>query len=220
MTASTSQQRSHRAVLFLLMALTTGAVVASLGASSSRAQQNAQQNKGPPNALQGFSTNRGQPVRSQAGSLEVRDKDKQAVFSGNVTVKQGDTTLKCKTLTVFYESDPSKPGVPVAQGKAPEGQQQMRRMEAKGGVVVTQKDQIATGDSAEYDVRSNTITLNGNVVVTRGEDVLKGKRLVVNLASGVSTVEAGVGQRVDVLISPRSKEGNPIQGPLPRPARQ
>jgi hypothetical protein len=59
MTASTSQQRSHRAVLFLLMALTTGAVVASLGASIGRAQQS----KGPPNALQGFSTNRGAPVR-------------------------------------------------------------------------------------------------------------------------------------------------------------
>jgi len=52
----------------------------------------------------------------------------------------------------------------------------MRRMEAKGGVKVTQKDQIATGDSADYDVRANTITLNGNVVVTRGEDVLRGSR--------------------------------------------
>jgi lipopolysaccharide export system protein LptA len=210
-----SQRRLHGVAMSFLMALTAGVIVASLNASTGRAQQN----KGPPNALQGFSANRGKPVRIQAGSLEVRDKDKQAVFSGNVQVVQGDTTLRCKSLTVFYESDPSKPGVPVAQGKA-EGQQQMRRMEAKGGVVVTQKDQIATGDTAEFDARSNTITLSGNVVVTRGQDVMKANRLVVNLTTGVSTVNAGVGQRVDVLISPNSRpDGNSVQGPLPRQAR-
>ena len=209
----TSQQRWHRIAMHMLTTLTALAVIASLGATTGGAQQS----KGPPNALQGFSSNRGKPVRIQAGSLEVRDKDKQAVFSGNVQVVQGDTTLRCKTLTVFYESDPTKPGVPVAQA---DGQQQMRRMEAKGGVVVTQKDQVATGDTAEFDVRSNTITLSGNVLVTRGQDVLKGKRLVVNLTSGVSTVEAGVGQRVDVLISPGARpDGNTGPGPLPRPAR-
>ena len=212
--SSLLQLRVSRAALIMAMALAVAAVVASLSASSGRAQQN----KGPPNALQGFSTNRGKPVRIQAGSLEVRDKDKQAVFSGNVQVVQGDTTMRCKTLAVFYESDPSKPGVPAAKA-GPEGQQQIRRMEAKGGVVVTQKDQVATGDTAEFDVRTNTITLSGNVVVTRGQDVLKGKRLVVNLTSGVSTVEAGVGQRVDVLITPKSQDGSAGQGPLPRPAR-
>jgi lipopolysaccharide export system protein LptA len=210
-----SQQRRRRAAMVLRMTLTAVAVTASLGASTGHAQQNS----GPPNALQGFSSNRGKPVRIQAGSLEVRDKDKQAVFSGNVQVVQGDTTLRCKTLIVFYENDPSKPAIPIAQGKG-EGQQQMRRMEAKGGVTVTQKDQVATGDSADYDVRANTITLKSNVVVTRGQDVLKGEKLVVNLTSGVSTVEAGVGRRVDMMISPR-QDGNSGQGsgPLARPQR-
>ncbi len=118
-----------------------------------------------------------------------------------------------------YEGDPANPGAPVAQGKG-EGQQQMRRMEAKGGVKVTQKDQIATGDSADYDVRANTITLNGNVVVTRGEDVLRGSRLVVDLTSGVSKVDAGVGGRVDLMFKPRQDSTvGPTLGPPARPAR-
>ena len=47
-------------------------------------------------------------------------------------------------------------------------------MEANGNVVVTQKDQIATGDRGDFDMRNNTVTLTGNVVVTRAEDVLRG----------------------------------------------
>src|SRR4051794_14170679 len=56
-----------------------------------------------PNALQGFQQNRGQPVQIEAARLEVRDKDKVATFTGNVKVVQGDTTMHCKTLVVFYE---------------------------------------------------------------------------------------------------------------------
>ena len=39
----------------------------------------------------------------EAATLEVRDKDKVATFSGDVKVKQGDTGLRCKSLVVFYE---------------------------------------------------------------------------------------------------------------------
>ena len=39
----------------------------------------------------------------EAASLEVRDKDKVATFTGNVKVVQGDTTMRCKSLVVFYE---------------------------------------------------------------------------------------------------------------------
>ena len=35
--------------------------------------------------------------------MEVRDKQKEATFSGDVRVKQGDTGMRCKSLVVFYE---------------------------------------------------------------------------------------------------------------------
>ena len=47
---------------------------------------------GVPNAMQGFSQNRDQPIQIEAASLEMRDKKKEATFSGNVKVVQGDTT--------------------------------------------------------------------------------------------------------------------------------
>ena len=66
-----------------------------------------------PNALQGFQQNRGQPVKIEASRLEVRDKDKVATFSGNVKVVQGDTTMHCKVLVVFYEKKDEAQGAPT-----------------------------------------------------------------------------------------------------------
>jgi lipopolysaccharide export system protein LptA len=162
---------------------------------------------GPPNALQGFSQNRDQPVKIDAARLEVRDKNKIATFSGNVQVVQGDTTLRCKTLAVFYDTEGG--GSTMASAKpGPGGQSRIRRLEARGGVVVTQKDQVATGETGLFDMASNTVTLSGNVVVKQGQNVLQGERLVVDLTSGVSRVEAGKAGngRVQGLFLPSSAQ--------------
>lgn len=160
------------------------------------------QNTGVPNALQGFSQNKDQPVHIEAATLEVRDKDKKATFSGNVVVKQGDTTLRCKTLDVFYDQEDSKGGMKAAQ-PGPGGKQSIRRLEAKGGVVVTQKDQTATGQTGIFDMKSNTITMTGGVVITQGQNVLRGQQLVVDVATGHAKVEGG---RVEGLFNPGSKD--------------
>ena len=153
-----------------------------------------QKNQGIPNALQGFSQNRDQPVRIRAASLEVREKEKLATFSGDVEVFQGDTEMRCKVLQVYYEQEAGKEAGNHG-AKAPDpgagGQGQIRRIEAKGGVTVVQKDQNATGDSATFNMKENAVTLLGNVVVTRGQDIIRGHRLVVDLTTGVSRMDGG-----------------------------
>ncbi|HEX5508821.1 MAG TPA: LptA/OstA family protein [Pseudolabrys sp.] len=185
--------------------------------------------KGPPNALQGFSQNRNQPVQIEAATLEVRDKDKTAVFSGDVRVKQGDTGLRCKSLVVFYEqggasgSKSAQNSTMTAAKPGPGGEQHIKRLEARGGVVVTQKDQTATGDIGIFDMKTNTVTLNGHVTMTQGENVLRGDRLVVDLTNGVSRVESGKnGQgRVQGLFQPSggAPNFNPASG-LTHPSPQ
>src|SRR5262245_61548292 len=41
----------------------------------------AQNREGPPNALQGFSQNRDEPLKIRAATLEIREKDKMATFT-------------------------------------------------------------------------------------------------------------------------------------------
>jgi lipopolysaccharide export system protein LptA len=158
-----------------------------------------QKNQGPQNALQGFSQNRDQPVRIRAAALEVREKDKLATFTGGVHVINGDTELRSKSLVVLYDEETGSKSV-KASDPAPGGERSIKRIEAKGHVLVTQKDQNATGDSAIFNMKENIVTLIGNVVVTRAGDVLRGPKLTVDLANGVSKMEGG---RVDAFIDTR-----------------
>jgi len=192
------------------------------GAPAQPAQSTAPVQTGVPNALQGFSKNRDQPVKIDSASLEVRDKDKVATFSGDVHLSQGDTTLSCKTLVVFYDDQGRSSTLKAAQ-PGPGGQQQIRRLEARGGVTVNQKDQTATGSTGVFDMKTNTVTLSGNVVVTQGQNVLRGERLIVDLTNGVSRVEGG---RVQGLFLPHSQhdlrapgEKDPAKPAAPAPLR-
>jgi lipopolysaccharide export system protein LptA len=177
--------------------------------------------QGVPNAMQGFSQNRDQPIQIEAASLEMRDKKKEATFSGDVKVVQGDTTMKSKSLVVFYDGGNTAPAAGAAPAKSakapikaaapgPGGSSSIRRLEARGSVVVTQKDQVVTGETAVFDTRSNLITMSGGVVLTQAKNVLKGDRLMVDMTTGVSRVESDSG-RVQGLFQ-SSGQGAPAIG--------
>jgi lipopolysaccharide export system protein LptA len=184
------------------LAVATAAVFATLALAQPPA---AQQPSGPANALQGFAQNRDQPVKIDAGQLEVRDKDKVATFSGGVKVVQGDTTMRAKTLAVFYDGEGSTANALTAAKPGPAGQQRIKRLEAKGGVKVCQDEQVATGDTGVFDMQANTVTLFGNVVLSKGMNVLKGEKLTVNLGSGEAKIEGGKGG-VSALLLPATIE--------------
>lgn len=171
---------------------------------------------GVPNAMQGFSQNRDQPIQIEAAALEMRDKKKEATFSGNVKVVQGDTTMTSKILVVFYEDKSTQTPAPApagtkgaaAKGTAPMqsatpgpgGASSIKRLEAKGNVVVTQKDQVVTGETAIFDTKTNLITMQGGVVLTQCKNVLRGDRLMVDMTTGVSRVESDSGKGVQGLF--------------------
>src|ERR1700761_208367 len=182
---------------------------------------------GPPNALQGFSQNRDQPIQIEAASLEMVDKNKEATFSGNVKVVQGDTTMTSKTLVVFYEGGSTSPANANASANAkpaksappiqsatpgPGGASSIKRLEARGSVVVTQKDQVVTGETAVFDTKTNLITMKGGVVLTQCKNVLKGDRLMVDMTTGVSRVESDSGRVQGLFIQ---SQGCGSASPLP-----
>jgi lipopolysaccharide export system protein LptA len=183
---------------------------------------------GVPNAMQGFSQNRDEPIRIEAGSLEMRDKKKEATFSDNVKVMQGDTTMTSKSLVVFYDSAPAPAAAPAANSKAaksapirsatpgPGGSSSIRRLEARGSVVVTQKEQVVTGETAVFDTKTNLVTMLGGVVLTQGKNVLRGDRLMVDMTTGVSRVESDSG-RVQGLFQSSGQTGPQIPGAAPSP---
>lgn len=202
-------------------ALCAGLIVLAVTAGGdARAQSTVQ---GVPNAMQGFSQNRDQPIQIEAASLVMRDKIKEATFTGDVKVVQGDTTMRSKILVVFYDNAASAaagPSPPAASAKAPiksatpgpGGSSSIRRLEAKGNVVVTQKDQVVTGETAVFDTKTNLVTMLGGVVLTQGKNVLRGDRLVVDMTTGVSRVESDSG-RVQGLFQSSGQGGSLLPAP-------
>jgi len=210
---------------FFSRSFAAAALALALIASSDVLAQGAM--SGVPNAMQGFSQNRDQPIQIEAASLEMRDKKKEATFSGNVKVVQGDTTMISKSLVAFYDAGPT-PATPAPKGSksapmqsatpGPGGSSSIRRLEARGAVVVTQKDQIVSGETAVFDTRANLITMAGGVVLTQCKNVLMGDRLKVDMTTGVSRVESDSG-KVRVLIEQSGQGcGSGSGGPKPAPA--
>ncbi|WP_249152556.1 LptA/OstA family protein [Bradyrhizobium liaoningense] len=197
---------SRRSVALGAGALTT--VLALIAAAHAQSTM-----QGVPNAMQGFSQNRDQPIQIEAASLEMRDKKKEATFAGNVKVVQGDTTMTSKSLVVFYEGGGGGQAAPAPQpakgAKAgamqsatpgPGGSSSIKRLEARGNVVVTQKDQVVTGETAIFDTKTNLITMVGGVVLTQCKNVLRGDRLLVDMTTGVSRVESDSGKVQGLFI--------------------
>ena len=233
---STALSKSLLAGMFFLAGLLAA------GAQNNPPQD--QQGSTMPNALQGFARNRNEPIKIDASRLEVHDRDKLAVFSGNVYVQQGDTNMRCPELKVFYEGEikgapknssaapapAPTPGetksaaAPAAKASTTENnvQQRIKRLEALGGVIVMSKDQKATGDRADFDIKSNTVTLLGNVVVTQGPNVMKGDKLIVDLSTSRARMEAGTKTspgRVQGLFVPSSmkeKDAEAKKGKSPK----
>jgi lipopolysaccharide export system protein LptA len=158
--------------------------------------------------------NQNLPVQIDAKALEVQDNKKTATFSGNVKVVQGDTTMTCRTLVVFYGQEIGIAGdapPPVVKTNSTAGvvpnAQNIRLIQARGDVLVVSKDQNATGDLGVYDLKAKTITLTGNVVLSQGKSVIHGDRLIVDTVTGNAHVEGAQKAGVRAVIMPNKGAG-------------
>ncbi len=128
----------------------------------------------------GFQAKSDDPVDVQAEELETYEEGSQRItlLSGGVTVTRGKTRLTAAQIKLFSPLD-------SAQADA------FTRIEASGSIKATSGDQAVTGQSAVVDMKAQTITVDGGVVLSQGNNVLRGARLVINLTTGRARVEGG-----------------------------
>lgn len=170
------------------------------------------------------------PIEISADSLEVEQDKQRATFRGNVDATQAEIRLRADTLIVHYRPKDQIPKTsgktaaakPAADGAATGGSDPfssgaISHIDAVGHVVVTSPQETAQGDSGFYDVDQQTIELTGsNVILTRCQDVLRGKRAVMHLDTGQSTLDTAPGQRVYGLFVPEQKGAQAASsGPQP-----
>ena len=119
-----------------------------------------------------------QPIEISADQLEVLQSNQKAVFVGNVVAVQGDVTMRSARMTVHYRDANNRGGSMGAVSK----------IEVDDNVHLTTPQESAKAAKAIYDVDKEQIVMLGNVLLTRGKNVLKGDRLDYNLRTQKSVL--------------------------------
>jgi lipopolysaccharide export system protein LptA len=142
-----------------------------------------------------------EPIKIDANKLDVFDKEGRAVFTGDVVAVQGESTMKCTIMTVFYEQRDQNGGqvTPAAQGADDSA---IKKIDCKGPVTIVSRTQVATGENATFDRGSNKIMLTGNATLSDGPNVTKGERVLYDINTGVANIETAPGGRVRALFVP------------------
>ncbi|TMM48341.1 LptA/OstA family protein [Qipengyuania marisflavi] len=136
------------------------------------------------------------PVSFAADRIELQDRQDRVVLSGNVQITQAGLSLSAARTLLNYTDA---------------GSLKIQRIMATGGVSVSRGNERAQGDSAVYDFNRRIITMAGNVRLNRGSDTLRGGRLVIDLASGVSSVD-GAASGSSSVTGATSNSGGRVTG--------
>jgi lipopolysaccharide export system protein LptA len=148
------------------------------------------------------------PVDITADELEVINSQCLAIWRGSAEALQDSSRLRANTLRIRYVT-----GRPARAGAEPSCGD-LDRMEAEGEVYYVTPQQRVRSNAAVYEAASETITMTGDVVAAQGQNVLRGQRLVINVATGEARMEtsargAGATGRVRGVFYPNASQGQP-----------
>lgn len=115
----------------------------------------------------------------------------QATAKGNAHVHEASRDVKADTITAFMSKKDNK----------------LERATADGRVIITMNGKegkdVAQAQHGDYDLVKNTITLRGDVKLTRGTNHMQGDYATINLTTGVSSLQnnASKGGRVRAIFT-------------------
>ena len=147
--------------------------------------------------LTGMKLSNDKPIQIESDRLEVREQESKAIFTGNVKVVQGTTTLQAGNMVVYYKSG----GGSVASGDA-----DIEKIDVSGKVYLKSGTQEATADTGTFNLVNETLLLKGKkVVLSEGENVFVGCQLHVTMRTGEAKLDA-CGGRVMIQLDPKSRK--------------
>lgn len=116
------------------------------------------------------------PVEVAADNLAVSQSDGTAVFTGNVLIGQGEMRLSAARVLVVYHDDSNR----------------ILRLEATGGVTLVSGPDAAEAASADYNIDSGVILMQGNVLLMQGKNALTAERMTVDTKAGTAQMDGRV----------------------------
>ncbi len=121
--------------------------------------------------------------------LEYRGREQLFLAKGNAVLISRDRRLRTDLLSATLKQDAR-------------GEWQIARVDARGGVHISTSAGIVTARNGTYRPTSGTMTVTGDVRVTRAGIQLNGEKAVIDLKSGASRLLGTGGRRVTGVIWP------------------
>ena len=137
-------------------------------------------------SLGAFKVSADMPIEVVSDELQMDQNVNTAIFSGNVEVIHGDMTLNSATVMVEY-------GKVEGSDKSNE----IIRITASGGVILTSPDTTAESREAIYTMATREVVMSGDVVVTQGPNKVAGEQMVIYLDDGTAVMQGRVRTTID-----------------------
>lgn len=137
-----------------------------------------------PAAAQQLATNSKAPVDVTADNLETSNSGCTYTWTGNAEALQDNARIRADVLKIINKTGSDKPGKSGGAGNCGD----MERMEAHGNVYYVRPGQRVRANEAVYLAGSTTITMTGDVVAVRDQNVLRGDKMIFNTETGEGQV--------------------------------
>jgi lipopolysaccharide transport protein LptA len=120
----------------------------------------------------------------ESDKLIIKENPLLSEFIGNVYVKNEINQFWGNKIIVEYDDT-----------------KKIRFITIIGDVVIVRPNERITGNKAFYNLKLEKIKINGNVSVSKNDDILHGDELLVDLISSISIIKGNKNKRVSVKIA-------------------
>ncbi|HVY88866.1 MAG TPA: LptA/OstA family protein [Hyphomonadaceae bacterium] len=155
------------------------------------------------------------PVEITAKQTEYLQTEGRGVYTGDVVATQGDSKITTDKLTIIC----AKTDAP-ANSKQKQQNCDIDKLIAEGNVYYTAPEVKIRGAHAEYDYPTDTITITGDVISSRGDEgVVRGTELVYHVKDGLVKMTAGDKRVLSIFNTNKKTDGSaPASGSTAAPA--
>jgi lipopolysaccharide transport protein LptA len=131
------------------------------------------------------------PISIEASSLEIIHNENKVILDGKVRVINESLALTTDYMELYYNLVDSNNNIEIT------------RIYCDGNVLIDFDDQLITSQVAEYDLKSNTLLLKKDVLISKNEgNNIKAEEVLVDLNTMRITMKSN--ERVRAFITPNN----------------
>ena len=131
------------------------------------------------------------PISIEASSLEIIHNENKVILDGKVRVINESLALSTDYMELYYNLVDSNNNIEIT------------RIYCYGNVLIDFDDQLITSQVAEYDLKSNTLLLKKDILISKNEvNNIKAEEVLVDLNTMRITMKSN--ERVRAFITPNN----------------